>query len=633
MQNDGTLAGAPPKPEEKEQGTVASVAPPKEEAKEASSETPKSTPPPESPKSTNIPNRMTSTGRVQKMNIDPDYVFGSGAQVGEYIAEEKIGEGGMGEVWRGLHPVIGKRVAIKLLNKDFIANKEVVARFVQEARAVNAIKHRGLVDIFSFGDLPDGRPYFVMEFLDGKPLSKYIKTRGPLPFSEIVDLFGQACRALQAAHDNGIIHRDLKPDNLYLILEEGAPPFLKVLDFGIAKLAGTGGGPEGQHLTKTGAIFGTPAYMSPEQCEGAKAVDTRSDLYALGIILFEMITGRTPFSEPGEGIGTIMMKQMSLPAPAPSSMVEGREVPASVDDMVLRVLSKNPDDRPSKCTELAEEFKKAVGSFKTEELEAVKGAKPVFGPKQNVGEQIKRAQTGANAVVTTDTTNKSRPSDYFAGSQTSDNLIPVAPSRKGPIIGIAAAGVIAVVVGIFAFGGDKEKNKTIDPKPEVAAITTPPPPETKPVVEVKQPEPVKTPAKPEKIKFKIATEDGAKIYINGNSMGSTPLPKDFMIAYSESPVELRIEKDGFETFSAQITPNEDILENYPLTKKGKIADNSKTPKNPKDPGKVDPVKPDPGKVDPVKPDPGKVDPVKPDPGKTTDPDSTLNPFKKKTPTP
>src|SRR5262249_18710981 len=271
-----------------------------------------------------LPKTGLPTGGLSRSPaFDPDYQFGPGAPIGEYIAEDKIGEGGTGECWRGHHPVIGKRVAIKLLNRDFVANKEVVTRFIQEARAVNEIRHRGLIDIFSFGELPDGRPYFVMEFLDGKPLSKYIKGKGPLPFGEITDIFGQICRALQAAHDRGIIHRDLKPDNIYLVLEEGAPPFVKVLDFGIAKLAGSG--PEGQHLTRTGAIFGTPAYMSPEQCEGAKAVDQRSDIYALGIILFEMITGRTPFSEPGEGIGTIMMKQMSLPAPPPSALVTGRQ--------------------------------------------------------------------------------------------------------------------------------------------------------------------------------------------------------------------------------------------------------------------------------------------------------------------
>jgi eukaryotic-like serine/threonine-protein kinase len=632
MKNDGPLTEGP-KPEEKEQGTVASVLPiPPEEQKEAFSPSPKSNPSEAKPDTGGIKSKITNTGRQDKINIDPDYQFGSGAQVGEYIAEEKIGEGGMGEVWVGNHPVIGKRVAIKLLNRDFINNKEVVARFVQEARAVNAIKHRGLVDIFSFGDLPDGRPYFVMEFLDGKPLSKYIKTRGPLPFGEIVDLFGQACRALQAAHDMGIIHRDLKPDNLYLILEEGANPFLKVLDFGIAKLAGTGGGPEAQHLTKTGAIFGTPAYMSPEQCEGAKAVDHRSDVYALGIILFEMITGRTPFSEPGDGIGTIMMKQMSLPAPVPSSVVSGRQIPQSVDELVIRVLSKNPEDRPPRCIELFEEIKKAVGALKSEELEDIKGAKPTFGPKQNIGEQMRRAHTtGANIVAVPNTgepASQSHVGDYFAGSKTGASLPVIPPARrKGPIIGIAAVSVIAATAVVF-FALDRQKNEPPKDKSNLVTVANNPEP-----TEVNPPVEVKTPVKPEKVKLLLAIkETGAKVFVDGNLIGETPLGNITTIPYKESEVVLKIDKDGFEPFIQNILPNVDIVATPELVKKGKAViagtDKPKNPKEPKPP--KDPKNPKEPAVTKVEPkDPViKVEPKDPV-IKTADPDGTLNPFNKK----
>src|SRR5262249_37788563 len=149
----------------------------------------------------------------------------------------------------------------------------------------------------------------------------------------------------------------------------------KVLDFGIAKLADT----EGEHLTRTGEIFGTPAYMSPEQCEGASDVDFRADIYSLGIILFEMISGRTPFYEPTDKVGVVMMKQMSAPPPPPSRMVVGRAVPPEVDQLLLRILSKSPGERPSPCARLPEELRQAVGPLASDSGSQVSGAQPLFG--------------------------------------------------------------------------------------------------------------------------------------------------------------------------------------------------------------------------------------------------------------
>jgi serine/threonine protein kinase len=285
-----------------------------------------------------------------------------GMSVGEYVLKSKLGVGGMGEVWKAQQPTIGKTVAIKVLTQESAMSKKNIARFVQEARAVNEIRHPNLVDIFSFGELSDNRPYFVMEFLDGKSLSDYMQEKGPLPFADVYRIFSQVCEVLQAAHDKGIVHRDLKPDNIYLIPRQTETLFVKVLDFGIAKLAGEGA----QNLTDQGSIFGTPGYMSPEQYEETKNVDHRSDLYALGVLLFEMLTGQVPFEEPGLGMYELIIRQMSQPPPKPSQVIAGRKIPEAVDALILRLLAKKPVDRPSSCKETLQLFKEAVASVRSE---------------------------------------------------------------------------------------------------------------------------------------------------------------------------------------------------------------------------------------------------------------------------
>src|SRR4051812_14405882 len=208
-------------------------------------------------------------------------------EVGEYRVLRKIGEGGMGSVYSAVQPVIGKRVAIKVLAPHIAAHPELVRRFVDEARAVNKIGHPNIVDIFSFGWLPDQRHYFAMEYLEGQTLSDRMKA-GPIPVDEARRLLGQICGALEAAHQVGIIHRDLKPENIWIAQPKHGDSYAKLLDFGIAKLLGDA---DSAPHTQTGAIMGTPAYMAPEQCRGI-GIEPRTDLYSLGVILYEMFTGR-----------------------------------------------------------------------------------------------------------------------------------------------------------------------------------------------------------------------------------------------------------------------------------------------------------------------------------------------------
>jgi serine/threonine protein kinase len=292
-------------------------------------------------------------------------------KIGEYILQEKIGEGAMGEVWRGVHPTISKKVAIKALHSDTLLNQEALARFIQEAKIVNEIQHRNLVDIFSFGELEDKRPYFVMEYLDGKSLAEYLVEKGPLPFAEILEIFEQVCAALSAAHDKNVLHRDIKPSNIFLLFQKDKPPFVKLIDFGIAKL------PKGDQgtLTQTNAIFGTPAYMSPEHCDGVRYVDHRADLYSLGVVLYECITGANPFATyPGAPMGEILLRHLSLEPPPVSQSVSGRSIPAALDRFLKKVLAKKKEDRPQSAHEFYQELKSALGKLSYEKQ--LDGAKP-----------------------------------------------------------------------------------------------------------------------------------------------------------------------------------------------------------------------------------------------------------------
>jgi len=255
----------------------------------------------------------------------------------------RIGVGGMGIVYEGRHPIIGKRVAVKVLKAKLSTDPVFVERFVSEARAVNEIRHRGIVDIFGFGQLPDGSHYFVMEYLDGIGFDRIMKERAPLPVVEVLSYAEQISTALHAAHVANVIHRDIKPSNIFLVDTGREPPYVKLLDFGIAKL---GGGVSVQ--TQTGVAVGTPDYMSPEQARGGN-VTAQSDIYALGCVMFELLTGRHVFL--GANDVEVIVKHVQ---DAPPHVAELRaDVPAQVDQLVWWMLKKEPGERPVNCELLA----------------------------------------------------------------------------------------------------------------------------------------------------------------------------------------------------------------------------------------------------------------------------------------
>ena len=276
----------------------------------------------------------------------PDPLLGQ--RLGDYVVRRYIGSGGMGVVYEGEHLTIGRKVAIKLIREDLTTNPHA-RRLLTEARAASAIRHRGIIDIFGFGQEPSIGQYLVMEYLDGRPLNELLQSGKPLPLPEALDLLCQVLDALSAAHAVGVIHRDLKPSNIFIVRESNGTEYVKVLDFGLAKRSAT---PEGTTpQTSSDIMVGTPPYMAPEQALGEE-VGPQTDLYAVGVIAFELLTGRRPFT--GRSHMEIVAHHLKTPPPAPSTLVR---LPPEVDALVLRLLAKEPRQRPASASEVSRELK------------------------------------------------------------------------------------------------------------------------------------------------------------------------------------------------------------------------------------------------------------------------------------
>ena len=303
---------------------------------------------------------------------------------GRYLIESVLGEGGMGVVYLATHTALNKRFAVKVLRGEIARDEEIMRRFVREAQSSTAIGHSNIVDISDFGKLPDGTAYFVMEHLEGEPLTERIR-RGAMPLNDVLHITHQIAAGLGAAHGRGIVHRDLKPDNLYLVRRGGDDRFVKILDFGIAKVGGANA-----KLTRTGMVFGTPHYMSPEQAAG-QSVDSRADIYALGVILFEMLTGQVPFD--GDTFMGILGKHMFDPPPKPSDIIGEL---GSIEPIVLKALAKKPEDRYESMDALAADVEQlrsgqtlnvplSVAATPPTDLGSIasSSSESVFGPRPN----------------------------------------------------------------------------------------------------------------------------------------------------------------------------------------------------------------------------------------------------------
>ncbi len=398
----------------------------------------------------------------------------TGLIAGKYQLVGLIGRGGMGSVWEGVHTSLGTRVAIKFIESDYANSQEARTRFDNEARAAARIQSKHAIQIYDHGVTHDGKPYIVMEFLSGEPLDKRIDRVGRLSLQDTARIIQQVCRGLSRAHDLGIIHRDLKPENIFLVRShDDDDEIAKVLDFGIAKIKGAPGSTPGgsggvSSSTKTGAVLGTPFYMSPEQARGLRNVDHRTDIWSLGVITYKCVTGVLPFE--GESIGDLLVKICTAPLPVPSQFLPG--LPLPFDQWFARALDREPGRRFSTTIELADALAYTAGVSVRRPQSAADPAgflptAAITGP-----EMLSRsAQTpGGNA---TPRPQLGDPNGYGQGpSATSAPFTASArmPSSNRGVIVISSilAAVVALGVGFVAL------TKFMGPKPQVEVGTTKP---------------------------------------------------------------------------------------------------------------------------------------------------------------
>ena len=265
--------------------------------------------------------------------------------LGRYRLRRLIATGGMGEVWLAYHPGLKRDVAVKILKpEEQERSQSALARFEREVRATSELTHPNTVRVFDYGTTDDGLWYYVMELLEGETVAEHVARLGPLPPARAVHIVGQVARALAEAHGRGIVHRDIKPENLFLTSMGGEHDFVKVIDFGIAKVESADG-----NMTGTGWVMGTPAYMSPEVAMGAPA-DARSDVYGLGEVFYFMLCGKPPFR--ADNVAALIFAQVHQQVVSPSRIL-GRQLPADVEAVVMRSLEKDPGERFPTAAEFA----------------------------------------------------------------------------------------------------------------------------------------------------------------------------------------------------------------------------------------------------------------------------------------
>jgi eukaryotic-like serine/threonine-protein kinase len=411
---------------------------------------------------------------------------------GRYKVETVLGEGGMGVVYRCSHTIIGKKLALKVLRADLARDTEVTERFLNEAKSASAIGNPHIIDISDFGQFPDGSTYFVMEFLTGRALTATGENGERMSMDRILKVARQLAEGLSAAHAAGIVHRDLKPDNIFLVQRGAEQDFVKILDFGIAKVSTSEG-----KLTRAGAVFGTPHYMSPEQAAGT-SVDQRGDIYSLGVILYELVSGRVPF-DADNFMGVLTQHMYKAPLLLHDATPNPELLPPGLESIVMKCLAKRPEQRYASMQQLVADLDKVAA-----------GLRPAAARER--------------------VEDLTEPGSYYEDAS-SPGASPRGNARWFALLG----GVIAIglAVGFLARRGRTPA------RPTAPVATAPEAPRTaEPRVE-----PVQTAPGPALKQVLVATEPvAAEIFRGDESLGTSPVG----VSVAEgSSVELVIKAEGF----------------------------------------------------------------------------------------
>ena len=489
----------------------------------------------------------------------------------KYEVIELIGAGGMGTVYRGRHLVIEKQVAIKFLHGSLTGQSEVVKRFYREAQAAAAVRHNNIIDVMDLGVSPAGEPYIVMEFLEGEGLAEYLEKHSPLDLATTCGIIEAALLALEAAHAKGIVHRDLKPDNIFLLNRVGEPLGIKLIDFGISKFMSK---PDQTKLTQDGTMLGTPAYMSPEQARGLDVVDQRTDLYAIGVILYQMLAGRVPFT--GVNYSELLLNMLTTEPVDPVTI--NPTFPEVARPVIEKALKKDPKERYQSAKEMLEavreladkeERARHLNKLATEMTARtlLQGETKDLGTDdthfaQNIySEMLKNretptSKTGAGTVaiaaVTTGIRAITRASlvvyKYFKTARwprtiaaSGWQLMRKIAHHERRIVPIAVFGSLALLFAMLPF-------LCSEPEPTVS------------------------------ITLKNLPEE-AVVYYDNQKVSGNP----FSVSFKKSPSELRVEAEGKRPFSQKVVPTEDRTVAVVLKEeKRPVAESKKqTPSTPK----------------------------------------------------
>jgi hypothetical protein len=612
---------------------------------------------------------MAETVETQQPTIIADPVIGRA--IGNYVVRRLLGQGGMGSVYFAEHPTIGKRVALKVLHAEFAVQPEIVNRFFNEAKSVNDIQHPNIVDIIDFGTLPPISPndppfvYFFMEYIEGTSVTDLIAREGPLPPARALAIALQIADALAASHHKGIVHRDLKSDNV-MLLRRGQHDFVKLLDFGIAKMTGNA---TSSQRTRTGIVMGTPQYMSPEQCEGRSSIDHRTDIYALGILLYQMLTGRVPFV--GANFGEVLVQQMAFPPLAPSLIVP--QISPHLEQVVLKALEKRQEHRYARMDDMILALRDPVQYVEAQgpgflvspvlrdpALVGSRAAMAIFGTgagqggttlggaagqtagpqtKQRTGRAIKLGLAGGVAAVIAVAIAMSvrhAPPETSPGGTVAQSPVAAPPGPAAPSPAPQAQATPSSPAAV-APQPPSAAPQAASPAPAAAAGATPATPSAAPAGASGAPAQPATPAVRAVSITVASTPPGARVFVGGEptARGTTPFVLDG--ARDAAPIEIRLVLPGYRPHKRLIEFDRDreirtVLDRLsgPASAAGKPA--SAAPAAAK-PAAAAPAVTKPAETPPAAAKPAETPPAGVRPAGHDDRDDPMDPFAKKPPAP